>query len=326
MIVQMARLRSLPVVVVVPVASRVRTICDMIRDAQTPPRPVVAASCGGTLYVVDGFDTLEAYRICGVADVECVVVKVQDVGGAVGLHLGLSRRLPTNPFSVIDAIRWMREGGISLKGVDRRHVRLAEIRLADDVRTIFETWLARMARRLDSIPPFWHILEPLSRIDTIQQGRALESVMAFVNATGTTPDTTTLRNILKQFASEGRNDHVKSIEREKAPPVPLRQAARGVPEVEGASRILCDCGREWYVDSERVHSIQESDSMVVLTGQEGGPVYPVPRDVAEHMDMGNSPVYHYVVPGGFPLVLVSGRRLDDTHLEGVYRAVRAVLK
>lgn len=328
--VRAGRLRPLPVVVTVPVASQVRAAADMIRAGEAPPRPVVVASCDGIMYPVDGLDTLEAYRLAGRDQIECTVVEPGGLAGAVGMHLGLSRRLPVNPFCVIDAIEWMRKEGVPLAGVDRRYLRLAELDLAGDVRGAFDTWLGRLAGRLETIPPFWHILGPLAEMERSGQARALESVMAFVHATGTAPDASTLRGILRQFApaGRGRTGHVAAIEAEDAvSPPPAAPAGGGVPPVEGAGRILCECGREWYVDagSGMVRSVQESNSMVVLTGQDGGPVYPVPLEVAEHMDMGNSPVYHYIVPGHFPMVLVSGRRLDGPDLEGVRRAVRESL-
>lgn len=328
--VRAGRLRPLPVVVTIPVASQVRAAADMIRAGEAPPRPVVVASCDGAMYPVDGLDTLEAYRMAGRDQIECTVVEPGGVAGAVGMHLGLSRRLPVNPFCVIDAIEWMRTEGVPLAGVDRRYLRLAELDLAGDVRGVFDVWLGRLAGRLETIPPFWHILGPLAEMERSGQARALESVMAFVHATGTAPDASTLRGILRQFApaGRGRTGHVAAIEAEDAvSPSPAAPAGGGVPPVEGAGRILCECGREWYVDggSGAVRSVRESDSMVVLTGQDGGPVYPVPLEVAEHMDMGNSPVYHYIVPGHFPMVLVSGRRLDGPDLEGVRRAVRESL-
>ena len=329
--VEAGRLRPLPVTVVVPVASRVRDIADMIRAGEAPPRPVVAAKCGDTLYVVDGLDTLAAHRLAGTECVECVVVETAGEAAAMSLHLGLSRRLPTNPFCVMDAIEWMGRAGVSLRGVDRRYLRLAELRLAADVRGVFDAWLEKLARRLESIPPFWHILGPLSEIEPSEQAKALESAMAFVHATGTAPDASSLRGILRQFTptQEGRTNHIVAIDSEEVPaPPPQKPAAAGVPPVDGASRVLCECGREWYVDphDKKVRSVQESDSVVVLTGQDGGPVYPVPRDVAEHLDMGNSPVYHYVVPGGFPAVLVSARRLEGPRLDHIRRAVRAALE
>ena len=328
--VRAGRLRPLPVVVTVPVASQVRAAADIIRSGEAPPRPVVVASCDGIMYPVDGLDTLEAYRLAGRDQIECTVVEPGGLAGAVGMHLGLSRRLPVNPFCVMDAIGWMRAEGVPLAGVDRRYLRLAELDLAGDVRGVFDTWLERLAGRLETVPPFWHILGPLSEMERSGQARALESVMAFVHATGTAPDASTLRGILRQFApaGRGRTGHVAAIEAEEpvAPP-PSIQSGGGVIPVEGAGRILCECGREWYMDakSNTVRSVQESDSMVVLTYQDGGPVYPVPLEVAEHMDMGNAPVYHYIVPGNFPLVLVSGRRLDGQDLEGVRRAVRESL-
>ena len=174
-------------VVTVPVASQVRAAADMIRAGEAPPRPVVVASCDGIMYPVDGLDTLEAYRLAGRDQIECTVVEPGGLAGAVGMHLGLSRRLPVNPFCVIDAIEWMRKEGVPLAGVDRRYLRLAELDLAGDVRGAFDTWLGRLAGRLETVPPFWHILGPLAEMERSGQARALESVMAFVHATGTAP-------------------------------------------------------------------------------------------------------------------------------------------
>lgn len=93
----------------------------------------------------------------------------------------------------------------------------------------------------------------------------------------------------------------------------------GAGPLEGASRISCECGREWYVDARGgdIRRIRETDSVTVLTGGCGEPVYPVPREVAEYLGMDSSPVYHYVVPGQVRAALTSGRRLDRETLERV---------
>ncbi len=329
MMVPAGQLRPPPVVVTVPVASQVEAAAEMIRAGEAPPRPVVVASCDGAMYAVDGLDTIAAYRAAGRENIDCTVVEAGGAAEAVGMHLGLSRRLPTNPFRVMDAISWMSENGVSPRGVDRRYVRLMELKLADDVRGIFDSWLERLAGRLESVPPFWHILGPLSEIDVKEQGRALESVMAFVHATGTTPDASSLRGILRQFArtSGGRTDHMVGIDSQEAPRPSPKRGTPGAAPVGRAGRVRCECGREWYMDASRgdIRLVKETDHMVVLADGGGEPVYPVPRDVADHMDMGNSPVYHYVVPGGFPLVLVSARRLDG-NLEDICSALRAALK
>ena len=327
--VSIQKLKPLPVVVTVPVASQTEAAASVIRAGEAPSRPVVVAACNGMMYPIDGLDTLEAYRAAGHEKIECVMVEAGTAAEAVGMHLGLSRRLPTNPFCVMDAISWMMREGMSLAGVDRRYIRLMELELAGDIRGIFDSWLKRLAGRLETVPAFWHILEPLSKIEASQQGRALKSVMAFVKATGTTPDASSLREILRQFASaeQGRTDHLVGIDSQRASECEETAANVGTAPVKRAGHVRCECGQEWYMDVKRgdIRRIQESDSIVVLADGEGEPVYPVPPDVARHMDMGNAPVYHYVVPGEFPLVLVSARRLDR-NLERAFQALRAALE
>ena len=330
MIVSAGRLSPLPVVVTVSVDSQVKAAADAIRAGEPPSRQVLVASCGGAMYAVDGLDTVEAYRMAGIDQIKCMMVEVAGAAEAMGMHLGLSRPLPVNPFCVMDAIRWMREKGLPLQTVDRRYIRLMELKLDSGVRHVFDTWLKRLAARLEAVPPFWHILGPLSEIGRHEQCKALESVMAFVHATGTVPDASSLRGILRQFSTtrQDRASRVAAIDEEAAAaPPPSPKAGGSLSPAEGVSRVLCDCGREWYLDADgrSIRNVQESDSMVVLTRQPASPVYPVPLDMAEHMDMGNSPVYHYVVPGSSPLVLFSSRRLDGSDQKKICQALRAII-
>ena len=256
---------------------------------------------GGTLYPVDGGDVLEAYRIAGASEVRCVVVEAAGVVEAMRLHVGMSGSRPVNPFMVMDAVRWIREAGGDVGGLDPRWVRLAELQLGDDIRETFERWLGRLADRLETIPEFWHILRPLSEVRLEDQTRALESVMAFVHAMGTVPDVSTLLGILRAVRRETSGGGGPS-----GPPRRRRRrrgagtagvVAQSGPEnggagpLEGTSRISCECGREWYVDARGgdIRRVRETDSMTVLTGECGEPVYAVPREVAEHLGMGQLP-------------------------------------
>lgn len=324
-----AGMGRLPVEVTLKAGRPVRAISEVIAAGGEPGRPVVAARVGGTLYPVDGGDVLEAYRIAGVSEVPCVVVEAAGVLEAMRLHLGMSGSRPVNPFMAMDAVRWIREAGGDVGGLDPRWVRLAELQLGDDIRETFERWLGRLADRLETIPEFWHILRPLSEVRREDRTRALESVMAFVHAMGTVPDVSTLRGILRQFAgnrpgAEGcvaatNDDGDGGGSGSGAAMVQPGPDNGGAGPLEGASRISCECGREWYVDARGgdIRRIQETDSVTVLTGGCGEPVYPVPREVAEYLGMDSSPVYHYVVPGQVRAALTSGRRLDRETLERV---------
>ena len=326
-----AGMGRLPVEVTLKAGRPVRAISEAISAGGEPGRPVVAARVGGTLYPVDGADVLEAYRIAGASEVSCVVVEAAGVLEAMRLHVGMSGSRPVNPFMAMDAIRWIREAGGDVGGLDPRWVRLAELQMGDGVRETFERWLARLADRLEAIPEFWHILRPLSEVRLEDQSRALESVMAFVHAVGTVPDVSTLRGILRQFAGnrpeeegEGRaaaaNDGDDGGGNGSGAAMPrYGPESGGAGPLEGASRISCECGREWYVDAKGgdIRMVRETDSVTVLTGGCGEPVYPVPREVAEHLGMGGSPVYHYVVPGQVRAALTSGRRLDGETLARV---------
>ena len=66
--------------------------------------------------------------------------------------------------------------------------------------------------------------------------------------------------------------------------------------------------------------------MVVLTGQDGGPRIPRPPRGGPSTWTWETPPYTTIsCPAAFPMVLVSGRRLDGSDLEGVRRAVRESL-
>ena len=325
MVAAVAGMGRLPVEVTLNAGRPVRAISEVISGGGEPGRPVVAARVGGTLYPVDGADVLEAYRIAGISEVPCVVVEAAGVLEAMRLHVGMSGSRPVNPFMAMDAVRWIREAGGDVGGLDPRWVRLAELKLGDGVRETFERWLARLADRLEAIPEFWHILRPLSEVRPEDQSRALESVMAFVHAMGTVPDVSTLRGILRQFAGdrpgeEGRMAATDGGDGGGGAAMPGYGPESGVAgPLEGASRISCECGREWYVDARGgdIRMVRETDSVTVLTGGCGEPVYPVPREVAEHLGMGGSPVYYHVVPGQVRAALTSGRRLDGETLARV---------
>ena len=310
--VELSGIRSLPVVVTVPVRSQIRACHDVIKGGRKPLRPVILARCEGSLYAVDGLDTLEACRAAGLKKASCMVTDARDIPEAVLLHVGLCRRLPVNPFLVVDAVGWASERGAECAGLEPQFARLARLPLHGDVRKIFDKWILRLAERLDTLPPFWHIFGPLSEIRADEQSRALNSVMAFVHATGTSPDASSLRAILNQFAPKrGTTDHVAGIEGEGKMMPPAKPAQNGADTLPDTSRVSCECGRQWYVDTKNssVRRVEDSENMVVLTDS-GEPVYAMPQTVAEHLDVGGSPVHHYVIPGMLPAVLVSKKPLD----------------
>lgn len=327
-VVEISGLESLPVSVTVRMGRSVRAIAEGIRSGEAPVRPVVVASVGGRMYPVDGMDVLEAHRMAGRAKVSCVVVEAADEAEAVGLHVAMSGRRAVNPFMVADAVRWMEGYGRAVVGADPRYVQLAQLPLADGVRETFERWIARLADRLEVMPQFWHIFRPLSEVRREDQARALESVMAFVHAMGTSPDVSTLRGILRQFASglPGAAPRVAAIEGEDKGPAPAPAAKPERPRtapVEDTARVSCGCGRQWYVDTKSgaVRRVREVDNMTVLTGDDGQPVYAVPPEVAEHLDMGSFPVHYHLVPGSFQAAIISARVLDEGVVERVAGAL-----
>lgn len=324
--VDISRLACLPVTVTIPMKSAVDLAARSIREGRDPARPVIVADDGRNLYPVDGLDALEAYREAGRTQIRCTVVDTPDGAGAQMLHIGYSRRLPANPFLVLDAMDWIEKSGSPVRDVDPRYARLAELPLSGEVREAFGAWLERLARRLDTMPQFWHIFRPLSELDPQDQSRALDSVMAFVNAMGISPDTSSLRGILRQFARarEDAGQRVSPVPGGPGTPTPDGPGEAAPSPVDHASRVSCDCGQEWYVDAgaKSVRRVKDTDGMTVLTDQCGQPVYPVPREIAEHLSMGESPVYHYLVPGSFPTALVSGRQLDAGIISGVAKALR----
>ena len=323
--IDLSEIRSLPVVVTVPVRSQINTCHDAIKGGREPLRPVILARCNGSLYAVDGLDTLEACRAAGLDKVSCVVIHTRGIPEAVLLHVGLCRRLPVNPFLVMEAVGWASERGAECAGLEPQFARLARLPLHGDVKETFNRWILRLAERLETLPPFWHIFGPLSEIRADEQSKALNSVMAFVHATGTSPDASSLRAILNQFApKKGTADHVAGIEGEGGTAPPVKPAQAGADAVPGASRVSCECGRQWYVDTKNssVRRVNESENMVVLTDG-GEPVYAMPQTVAEHLDVGGSPVYHYTIPDTFPAVLVSKKPLNDEVIGRVSSALNA---
>lgn len=328
-VIDISRLESLPVDVTVRMGRSVQAIAGSIRSGEAPVRPVVVASARGRMYPVDGLDVLEAHRAAGSAEVPCIVVEAADEAEAVGLHVAMSGRRPVNPFMVVDAIRWMERSGRAARGVDPRYAQLSELPLAGDVRETFEKWIGRLADRLEVMPQFWHIFRPLSAVRPEDQSRALESVMAFVHAMGTSPDISTLRGILRQFAVE-RPEAAPRVTAtgedcgKAATPTPAAEPERSrAAPVENSRRISCGCCRQWYVDTKRgtIRRVREADNMTVLTGDDGEPVYAVPPEVAEHLQMDRSSVHHYLVAGPFPAVVVSARGLDGKVVEMVAEAL-----
>ena len=323
-------LEMLPVTASIRISSRIRDITGDLQAGCDTPRPVAVAYVAGTAYVIDGLDLLEAYRQASMPLVPCVVSETESVADALALHMGLCCSLPANPFHILEAAGWIEKHGGTVPVLDGRFRRLAELPLAAEIPRIFDTWIKKLAARLDTIPSFWHIFLHLSQVPADRQGRALESVMAFVYAMGTAPDPSTLRSILRQFAprTQGSTDHVEAIDAPAGRPAaaaPRDVAAEHDKCLDHTRRISCRCGEEWYVDtkSEAVRRVQDTDNLTVLTDVCGDPVYPVPAEAAKHLDMGNTPVYHYVVDVPFPAVLLSARTMDTSVLRRVAGALHA---
>ena len=315
-------LEMLPVTVSIRVPSRIRDISEGLQAGCDTPRPVAVAVVANTTYVIDGLDILEAYRQAAIFHVPCVITEVESVADALALHMGLCCRLPVNPFHILEAVGWIKSHGGNAPILDGRYGRLAELPLAVGIPKLFDAWTKKLAARLDTMPSFWHIFLPLSQISLDKQERALESVMAFVYAMGAAPDPSTLRSILRQFAppTRGSTNHVEAIDVSERPvaavPQDISEQNKGLDRTR---RISCKCGEEWYVDtkSKAVRRVQDTDNMTVLTDDCGDPVYPMPPEAARHLEMGDMPVYHYVVDVPFPAVLLSARILDGRALRRV---------
>ena len=148
--------------------------------------------------------------------------------GRWGCTWGLSRRLPRQPVLCHRCHRVDEKGGLPPgRGWTGGTCGWPSWTWPGDVRGVFDTWLGRMAGRLETIPPFWHILGPLAEMERSGQARALESVMAFVHATGTAPDASTLAGHTAGSsppAGRGRTGHVAAIEAEDAVSPPPRRA------------------------------------------------------------------------------------------------------
>lgn len=314
----------LPIEITIPILSQIRAYTDTINQGQTPMRPVMLAKCNNTLYCVDGLDTLEAYRAANVPKISCIVVTAKSVSQALLFHVGISRRQPTNPFMVLDAMQWARDHGTD-PIPDTQHAKLSKLSFGDDIKKTYNTWMGRLAKKLDVMPPFWHIFEPLSEIKPKDQRKALDSVMAFVHTTGTSPDASSLRAILRQFApvQDGTADHVAGIESDEKAVPPQSIPVSGNKPLPDTNRISCSCGRQWYVDvkNKSVRRIKDSENLTILTDT-GEPVYAVPPEMAAHLDMGGAPIHHYIIPDTFPAVLVSKKPLQSDMIQRVSHALK----
>ena len=317
--VQISDIEPLPISVTIPVSSQIRTCTHTILQGRAPLKPIMLAKCDKTLYCIDGMETLESYRVADVPKASCIIITVRNMAEAVLLHVGMSRRIPTNPFLVIDAIQWAKQHGAN-PTLDAQHAKLFNIQFHKDVKPTFNRWMDRLAERLDVIPLFWHIFEPLSEIKPTDQCKALDSVMTFVHTTGTSPDASSLRSILHQFTptQSGTTDHITGIEAEPYDRPTKEYTPPKTETIPGTNCIRCSCGVQWYVDTKNksVRRIQDSENMMILTDS-GEPVYAVPPDVAEHLEMGGKAVHHYVIPNVFPAVMVSKRPLPNDTIQEI---------
>lgn len=313
-------LTALPITVCVPTTSGIRTISDIIRSGQLPPRPVVVASVNGVSYVVDGLDTLEAYEQTGMSDIPCVATKAVSVADAVCLHVNFSRRTPVNPFRVLEAVTWAEDQGAKPPMLDQRYERLARLSFDPKIPNMFGSWLERLSQKLDTLPRFWHVFGPLSKVPRSEQAKALESVMSFVFTMKAAPDPSTLRGILRQFApaEPGSVEHVEAIPATAEPisDAPPNQKMYDDLRLDHTCRVSCECGKEWYVDVKRkvVRRVQNTDGLTVLTDDCGQPVYQLPPDLVKHLDCDGAPVHHYQVNAPFPAVLMSLKPVGQTAL------------
>lgn len=310
-------LTALPVTVSVPTVSGIRTISDIIESGQLPPRPVIVASVSEKSYVVDGIDTLKAYQQMRISDIPCVATEVSSVSDAIRLHVNFSRRIPINPFQVLEAITWMQEHGAKPPMLDQRYERLAQMSFDSKIPHIFGMWLERLSQKLDTLPLFWHVFGPLSKIPQGDQSRALESVMAFVLAMKAAPDPSTLRGILRQFvpADSDSMEHVEAIPAvsESTPETIPDQDTHDALRLDHTCRVSCECGKEWYVDVKRkvVRRVQDTDGLTVLTDDCGQPIYQMPPDLVKYLDDGSVSVHHYQVSAPTPTVLMSLRPISQ---------------
>lgn len=320
-------LTALPVTVSVPTVSGIKTISDIIQSGQRPPRPVVVASVNDVSYVVDGLDTLEAYEQTGAVDIPCVTTKAGSVADAVCLHVNFSRRTPVNPFRVLEAVTWVRESGAKPPILDQRYERLARLSFDPKIPGMFGSWLERLSQKLDTLPWFWHVFGPLSKVPQGEQTKALESVMAFVLAMKAAPDPSTLRGILRQFipAEPDSIEHVEAIPAPAEPvsDTPPNQKIQDDLRLDHTCRVSCECGKEWYVDVKRkvVRRVQNTEGLTVLTDDCGQPVYQLPPDLARHLDCDGAPVHHYRVNAPFPAVLMSLKPVGQTTLGRISQAL-----
>lgn len=305
---------TLPITVSVPTKSGVKTISDIISSGQRPPKPVIVAPISDISYVIDGLDTLEAYKRIKKSDIPCTMTKADDIPDAVCMHVNLSRRTPTNPFRVLEAISWAKKRGAKPPMLDQRYECLAQMPFDTKIPDVFGSWLERLAEKLDTLPQFWHVFGPLSLIPQNEQARALESVMAFVSTMRAAPDPSTLRGILRQFAPTDTDnvEHVEAVPNapDIVPDIPQNQDdTRNDLRLDHTCRVSCECGKEWYVDIKRkvIRRIQNVKGLTVLTDDCGKPVYQLPPGIVNDLDGDTTSVHHYKVSAPFPAVLMSLR-------------------
>jgi len=334
---------NLPVMVTIPIVSRISSMVDTIQKGGFIGH-AVAARVGEKTYAIDRIDVLMAYRECGAKTVPCVITDAASEAQAQSMHIRLSQHLPTNPFQVIAAAQYVKDKfGEDIDFVlTPEHHKLTKLNLSHEVRSKMTTYIHELGQRLDDVPSFFHIFRELARVEVHKQAKALDSLIAYCDSIAqaghafSLPDSFVAEKILRQFATKltagsatkpvtsGRNtDVVGPIESPVSEAQDSDKSAYKMHSAEEHSsmQMRCECGREYVIDtkSNTVKSRTERTDLILLQGEYGKKVFGIRSKDAEYLGLDDdSLVYCYrgdrARRGNFLIVSKKQLRLKDLGL------------
>lgn len=311
--------------VVIPVRSHIRGVGERLCAGEYVD-PVTIASVDGRRCAIAGIDTLLAAAECGKTHIECNDTGAMTSAQAHLLHVRMSRKLPVNPFRVIDAMRLVSaEMPISLSEMREAELaKLSTLPLAATVRQKMSDYIQNLGERADVIPSFYHLCKMISKLKEAQQVAAFGKVLRFVDKYNeaariyAVPEPETIEKLLtyiiKQHAepkakTKKRAGKIEGAETEKEAGYYHRPDRSGID-------MRCECGLEYVFDAKRlsVRKRKKTDDVVILAGEHGERMYPIRGDMARYLGLNlETPVYYYA-PGGDDhgdLVIISKRRIPQ---------------
>ena len=203
-------LRDLPYVVTIPIASHINSAKNVLESGGSVV-PITVARVGEDLYPVDKMDVLFAHREIGRDTISCIMMDVDSLAEAQLLHINLSSSLPTNPFLISEAAKYIRneKNGEAVGEIkDREYKKIDGLKLSDGIRDMMSTYISSLGSKMDHIPSFLAIFKMVSRLEPDDQTRAVGMVtrycdkMAEIYNVYSLPEPSTLENIMDQFTQK----------------------------------------------------------------------------------------------------------------------------